>query len=652
MPEQHTKSNKRPIPLWLWITCGAALLLTIGLAFDLSPWLRGDRDFRWMIRPEIDLTRLPLTAITVMAYIGGAAFLWRWGDTDRRAWWVVGFAAAASIVIQVVALTIFVDDPLRELIWRTTAGNNLQGAAGWFDILVFQFEDVNVLLRNFPQEVSSFHPHAQRHPPGLFVYYALIKRFMEHSPGVVNRVMDILQPYRCEHHWHIYLADATYATAIGGLLTVPLNAAAAFPLYDVGRKLIGRKAALGAVLISTLIPGYVIWAAGWDAAFVLVTALLTWLLYAALIERRHWAWWLAGLLLSLATFVQYSALTLIGFAGFYTLIHLWLDRNYWLAHWQQLTVNGVGFLITLSSIWVIYWLVYGVTFFEVWQANTNPHFEMTTHYGTRLFYNPYDFFLFLGYVLGGIALAALWQAGRSVIVNRGIKDNRTAFVIAASLTLTALTLSGISRAEVGRVWMLLMPLALLTAFAAQDGPAHSTGRWIGVAVILALQTIVMQTVLDHSQPPAPILEHVYDLDAEAVEAGVQLGDSIRLVGYHIDTMQVQPGGTLNLTLYWQTNQRQTGDLVSFAHIFAPEAGLIAQRDDPPLADDYPMHCWLPGEVVAQPITVDIPPDAMPGNYELLAGMYTWPDLTRLPVSSPGAQADQITLGEVEVVPAK
>ena len=49
-------------------------------------------------------------------------------------------------------------------------------------------------------------------------------------------------------------------------------------------------------------------------------------------------------------------------------------------------------------------------------------------------------------------------------------------------------------------------------------------------------------------------------------------------------------------------------------------------------------------------TLTVPPDAPPGEYELWAGMYTWPDIKRLPVydAQGNLVGDHVVLGKVTV----
>jgi len=640
-------------PRWLWTVWGLALLLTIGLALNISPWLLGDADWRWRHVPLIDFTNLAYVALLLAIYIGLAAILWRWalqGTHPQRGWWIVAYVSMASLVIQVATQTISSPDPFSSLMLRTTS----PFLSGYHDAAL-EVEDVSDFLRRFPEIAPNYLPHPQRHPPGLILYFVSLERWFEQFPALATQITKILRRYRCEQWPLLYASDAQYAAAAGGLLTLWLNALAAIPLYAAGRSLIGRSAALAAVLITPLIPGYILWAGIWDQAFVIVTTLTLWLLDQALRLHRSWAWWAAGVLLSLASFFTYAMLVLVGFVVIYTLLRLYLPREFQRASLPQGLWNSLGFLIGLTSVWLAYWLAFGVTFIEVYAATTAAHFAMSTRYVLRLIYNPYDFVLFLGYGLGLLWLAAVWQTvtDRTSLDER-LTSPRRSLVLAFTLTMSLLTLSGVSRAEVGRVWVFLMPLAVLAAFTVEHGPAHSIRHWIMTAALLGVQLLVMQSVLvlDDAIMPSPrerLRLHQTSLPPTAKPMRSHLGQTIDLAGFEVNKVRLQPGTTLRLTLYWQAFETPARVYTRFVHVYENKAGLSAQHDSPPREGQYPTTCWQPGEIVADTVSLTLPPQAAPGIYQVIVGMYDpAADNQRLPTSGPGAHDSAIVVTQVEV----
>ena len=131
------------------------------------------------------------------------------------------------------------------------------------------------------------------------------------------------------------------------------------------------------------------------------------------------------------------------------------------------------------------------------------------------------------------------------------------------------------------------------------------------------------------------------------ERGDEAGE-VRLLGYTLRPSQ----SDLALTLYWQAVVPPTEDYTLFVHLLGEDGRLLAQWDGQPVAGLYPTSAWPVGEIFTQQVRLPLPAAAPPGRYDLLAGMYTYPDLQRLSVESsrPYAQdglvwLQSIALGE-------
>jgi len=633
-------SSKRILntPFWLLAVWVFALVLTILLAFDAVPLLRGDADWVWAYYPVVSRRLIPVTA-GLVAYIALSALVWRWArDSESRARWVVAFAVVAGIAIQVGMQYLTDPNPIRDLVWRTTAPD----LGGYYDIAV-QVDDVGEFLRDFPQNAPGWNPHPQRHPPGHILTFIGIKTILEHIPGLASWLAGVFALYRCEYWPLLYISDPAFASLIGGLLILPLTAAGVIPLYAIIKATVNRRAGLAAVLLSPLVPGYSLFAGQWDTAFVLITGLLVWFLYQAMARKRRLAWLWAGVLLSVGTFLTHAMLTLCGVVVLYALLKLWQDRSVWRSTLPQLLANSMLFAVGLASLWLVYWAVYGITWLDVWRANTGPHFKETTSYFARLLYNPYDFTLFLGYALGLLALAAIYQTTHAVLRTGRMTEAQTV-LLASAVTFTLLVVSGIARAEVGRVWIFMMPLAVFGAVLLEHGPSSSTVRLAVTAALLAVQMLVMNSVLMSERQP----RHYYALPPDVVSIGTQVGDSFELAGYSADLSNAVPGGTVSLTLYWRALGDTDQSYTRFAHLYrAGDQDLAGQADALPRNGEYPTTCWLPGEVVKDEVVIPVEIDAS-GKYELLVGMYSLPEVTRLPTHGPGAAGDVIVLTQVGI----
>lgn len=129
--------------------------------------------------------------------------------------------------------------------------------------------------------------------------------------------------------------------------------------------------------------------------------------------------------------------------------------------------------------------------------------------------------------------------------------------------------------------------------------------------------------------------------AVATPLTVTLGDSIRLLGYSLDTGPE----TLDLTLVWQAVLTPTGDKTVFVQLLDGER-IVAQHDSPPQAGAAPTSTWSPGEVVPDTYHLSFPPPAPGQAYRLVVGMYHPATGERLPITTGSGVADALTLASV------
>jgi hypothetical protein len=131
---------------------------------------------------------------------------------------------------------------------------------------------------------------------------------------------------------------------------------------------------------------------------------------------------------------------------------------------------------------------------------------------------------------------------------------------------------------------------------------------------------------------------------------VDLGDQVRLLDYDLVLFpsggESEVRGHLAITLYWQALHSPKDDYTIFVHVLDSAGSLVAQHDGLPLDGLYPTSEWIVGDVFTQQIELDVPP----GEYDLVVGMYTYPDIVRLPVAGdrPYAQDGLVWLQRVEI----
>ncbi len=109
--------------------------------------------------------------------------------------------------------------------------------------------------------------------------------------------------------------------------------------------------------------------------------------------------------------------------------------------------------------------------------------------------------------------------------------------------------------------------------------------------------------------------------------GATYTETIKLIGYDVSTkpVPVQPGSSVNITLYWQPIQALSTQYTSYVHLVNNQGQGVAQSDHRPGGIYYPSSLWQPGKTLRDQHTITLPPGIPPGNYTVRAGMYTQPE---------------------------
>lgn len=187
----------------------------------------------------------------------------------------------------------------------------------------------------------------------------------------------------------------------------------------------------------------------------------------------------------------------------------------------------------------------------------------------------------------------------------------------------------------GRIWVLFWgeeerdPRRVVQAtLDAEAFPVRSA--WYG-DVRLALYAVL-------AEPPA----------APDATVAAAFGEHITLDGYALSARDAQPGDVLGVTLFWRTDAPLDARYKVTVQLLSPEGALIDQHDAEPGNNQFPTVAWTPGEVVIDLHGLAVPPDALPGEYAIIVGLYDpAAPLERLPVRREGQpDADALPLASL------
>jgi hypothetical protein len=126
-----------------------------------------------------------------------------------------------------------------------------------------------------------------------------------------------------------------------------------------------------------------------------------------------------------------------------------------------------------------------------------------------------------------------------------------------------------------------------------------------------------------------------------------LEQNVALLGYDLTETSARPGDSVPVTLYWKALAPMTVNLRVFIHLIGPDGQLWGQSDKWNPAD-YPTARWPLDHYVRDEHDVQLRPDAPPGQYQVIAGLWdgeTGVRMHRLDAGGQSTDADGILLSD-------
>jgi 4-amino-4-deoxy-L-arabinose transferase-like glycosyltransferase len=224
-----------------------------------------------------------------------------------------------------------------------------------------------------------------------------------------------------------------------------------------------------------------------------------------------------------------------------------------------------------------------------------------------------------------------WAAGAPVTVTVELRDARDGVIRADSQVV-----------QRGQRYRIQSDLTL---------PPRAAGRYALVVRVTdkAYSLAVLAVTPRFMPPPAQPIHNPLDY---------ALGDAIRLRGYNLPRTTQRPGERVTLILFWGSRQPISMSYKVFVQLVGTEFNaaqnnfLWGQVDTIPFRGGFPTTMWEAGDLLPDRYDLTVAPDAPPGQYQLLAGMYDPVTGQRLPVTNAAgeAQGDAIQIGTVTITP--
>jgi hypothetical protein len=134
------------------------------------------------------------------------------------------------------------------------------------------------------------------------------------------------------------------------------------------------------------------------------------------------------------------------------------------------------------------------------------------------------------------------------------------------------------------------------------------------------------------------------------QVNARVGQKIRLLGYDAPEKLV-PGSRFLLTLFWQTDENVYDDYTAFIQLLDAKGNALLKYDSVPGSGLSSLFLWIPGETVVDRVVLNLPNALPAGKYTVIVGMYHYPELERLPVTSQTGELspdDVVELGSFEI----
>ncbi len=394
------------------------------------------------------------------------------------------------------------------------------------------------------------------------------------------------------------------------------------------------------------------------------------------------SWVLLGLLVGVAALAKLSGLALAGLAGLTLLMVAWQRRS-----WRTLILGGAIIMVMAGMVagWWYWrnWRLYGdplglQAMFEVLPRRTEPPtvaellaraqgvwrstwavFGWFNVLADDWLYTVYTTLSLVGLVGLFILWPWRWAMKKNQVPEEGSASRHPAIIAPPAWTTLA-------QLALLMVWIMVIFLALLN-WARMRYPQ---GRLLfpAISAMAILLSLGLSAWLPRKRAtlwasllgagllllaawapwrwiaPAYAAPPLLPVDTELPNPlAVDFDGQARLLGYQIETPEVQPGQRVILTLYWQALRPMDRDYSVFLHLVDENGIVQAQRDSYPASGALATSDWPMQTIIPDRQAIDIPETApAPARLRLDMGLYDYATGQRLPVG----QDDHRTLGYI------
>ena len=467
-------SQKITIFILLFTFFASILFLT-----DASPYLRGPGiyppDWRWLYDFSVNIPKLifPVLIFTSIIYLYIAE---RFKKNEKLFLFLIIFLGLAFEF----SLLFYGRAGVGVLIHRITD----QYINGYFTTSL-TINSVSVFMSQFVEKLETYPMYAKFHPPLGVLIFNFINFFSKATVSFFPFIDNLNPSFSDVQNTWDSLRDFEKLTVFYSAILIPLlGIISVIPVYLTAKLEYSISAARKAAILFILVPSILMFIPLNDVFLPLFTASSLYFFIKGMKSKNFINFFLSGLILGIGIYFSFTFIPIILFLGIYYLLKIKgkvsiYDFKAGLLFLFGLIIIPITFFIffRLDSIQMFFRIMY---FHEVAQHARN--------YFVWIFYNLYDFFIFLGIPIFILIITQLYLSYKKIV-------KKDYLLISFVLFILILNFTGSVRAETARIWLPFVPLVIIPVANFITEMKMSKKQFALIIAALGIQIVVFQSVL-------------------------------------------------------------------------------------------------------------------------------------------------------------
>ena len=353
------------------------------------------------------------------------------------------------------------------------------GINGYFSTAV-RVKDINSYLKNFPNVVAYLDQHGRGHPPGSILAIKEVIYFFDNNKTLTKIIYSHIPKPTGEalKLWNNLTISQRVSSVMIPFLLHFLAAFSIVPFYFAAKNLFNQKTAIRSVFLYSAIPSLSFFALLFDPVYSFFPLISFLFLLKFFKTKKILYAFFSGLIFGLGLFFSVSIIPYMGIMFFYTLLSV-----------KKSSVLLIPFLIWLLGFLIFLLLPLLFSYNSITSIAAVVKHQLPREYLIWVFFNPYDFFMFMGVP---ISLLFFYSTFCSLRIKGKDFLQKNALLISFWIVFLLLVILGISRGEVGRIWLSLMsiPVFLVSQFTLR---INLNKKYFSILLLLVfLQVIAME----------------------------------------------------------------------------------------------------------------------------------------------------------------